>query len=73
MTPKETTLRALHTYKGDDLERAKFAFYMCDERQMQEVWSGNGETRREVLDGHKARRAEVNEAIDWVTTLPEPR
>ena len=67
MTPeiKQTLLRALDHLR-DDLERAKAHFRNCTPEQMQQVWSGNGETRQEVLDGYQQERDRVIAATAWV-------
>lgn len=60
---RATMLAALRQYRGDDLERAKAAFRGCSPEQMQEVWSGNGETRQEVLDEYQNHVDIVDAAV----------
>ena len=44
---------------GDNLYRAKHSFGRCTPEQMNQKWSGNGETRQEVLDQYQSRYDEL--------------
>jgi hypothetical protein len=68
-TTKELVLRALSYMRGDDYERAKRVFSHCTLEQMQEVWSGNGETRQQVLDGYRVRVEAIDTAVAEVKSL----
>lgn len=63
---RKTLLEGLEYLKGDDLERCRNAFRNCTPEQMQRVWSGNGETRQQVLDGYVNHRKKVTDAIEWL-------
>lgn len=60
---KDTIREALKQYRGDDYERVSAAFRACTPAQMQEVWSGNGETRQEVLDGYRNHVKRIETAL----------
>lgn len=71
MTPKtrELALRGLGLLRGENYERARRAFSGCSPDQMQEVWSGNGETRQQVLDGYREYAEAVDAAVKEIGAL----
>lgn len=64
-------IAALEQFRSDDLYRAKSAFRNRTPEQMNEVWSGNGETCAEVLKGYQDREDRVDAAINWIKTIKE--
>ncbi len=66
---KKLVLAGLSNLRGDDYERAERAFRGCTPTQMQEVWSGNGETRQQVLDGYRQHVKAVEAAVAEVKAL----
>lgn len=71
MTPKQMTLKALDQLKGDDAERARWAFRGCSEEEMQLMHGGSGKTRRQILDEYEEHERAVRSAIDWVNRQPD--
>ena len=71
MTPKETVLRALEAMKGDDLERATAYFGRLTEEQLDQEYGASGCTCREIWDGYKKQRQEIETAIKWVEQIKE--
>lgn len=71
MTPKtrELALCGLGVLRSDNYERAKRAFAGYSPAQMQEVWSGNGETRQQVLDGYREQAEAVDAAVKEISAL----
>jgi hypothetical protein len=52
--PKEVILDALQQHKGDELDKE---------------YGQSGRTRRQILNGYKRRRNEIENAILWINTL----
>lgn len=68
-TPKEVIITALNSYKGDDLEHAEMAFKNYTRDQLNKEYGQSGKTCRQVIDGLRKHREEVNNAIVWANTL----
>lgn len=66
---RDLIIAALSACRGDNLERARMAFKGCTEAQMDQVWSGNGETRREVLQVYERYAARVDGAVAAIKAL----
>lgn len=67
--PKEVILWALENAMGDDLERAEIAFKNYTPEQMATEYGQSGKTCQQILDGYRAHREEVENAILWARTL----
>jgi len=67
---KETALRALQQYRGDDHLRAARAFQGMTEMAMVQEHGQSGKTRREILDGYNEHVRKVDEAIAWLKEIP---
>ena len=63
---KETVLRALEAYRGDDLYRATMAFRHCSPAEMEMQYGQSGQTRAAILRGYQEREKAIQEAIAWV-------
>ena len=68
-TSKEVILAALHSYRGDDLERANIAFQNYSAKELDQEYGSSGQTPSAMLQGYKEDRIDINNAIDWVNTL----
>lgn len=68
-TPKQVILNALNCYKGDDLERAELAFKGLPDDMLNSEYGQSGQTCKQILDGYREARAEINNAIMWANTL----
>ena len=67
MTPKEFIRERLISTRGDDLERATFAF---NGTNLDEPCGQSGRTRREILRDYQKDRDQFHAAIDWLDSLP---
>jgi hypothetical protein len=67
--PKEIILDALNRYQGDDLERAEMAFRHLSDKDLDLQHGESGKTRRQILEGYRAERLEIKNAIMWANTL----
>jgi hypothetical protein len=65
MTPKEYAIRLLENARGDDLERARWAFRGLTPMQMAEQHGQSGKTRQEILGGYEAERVRYEAALAW--------
>lgn len=63
---KQLAIRALKRMKGDDLERARFAFKGFTPQQMQQQHGFSGKTRAEILAQYEEADAGIDAAIRWV-------
>lgn len=66
---KELILRALSSYLGDDLYRAKNAFRNCSPKEMNEQYGHSGRTRQEILNEYQKHHDNVQEAIALVKSI----
>jgi hypothetical protein len=64
----QLAMRALESYRGDDLYRARAAFRAFTPEQMQEQHGVSGKTRAEILAGYEAHNAAIDAAMRWVRT-----
>jgi hypothetical protein len=55
--------RAIRSYSGDDLERARRAFRGLSPEEMEELHGESGQTRRQILDGYIRERALATAAM----------
>lgn len=62
-SPREVILVALNNYGSDDLERAEMAFKYYSQEQLNKEYCHSGKTCREILDGYRVHRQEVENAI----------
>lgn len=60
---RETLLRALSQYRGDDLERAQRAFGTTN---LDEQYGQSGRTRRQILAEYQEHADECARARKWV-------
>jgi hypothetical protein len=65
----EFVLRALESYKGDNLERARYAFKGCTPEQMRQEYGQSGQTRAQILEGYEHDRQKWQDAYDWLIRL----
>lgn len=70
-SPKQVILDALQRYKGDDLERAEFAFKNLPDDKLDKEYGQSGQTCREILEGYRQQRAEVENAFLWLNSLQQ--
>lgn len=63
---QKTAIQALENMRGDDLMRARRAFWNCSQEQMHELYGNSGKTRRQILDEYEARESRIDWAIAWV-------
>jgi len=63
---KQLAIKALSQMKGDDLERARFAFRNKTLEQMQEEYWLSGQSCAEILAEYEEYEAKVDAAILWV-------
>jgi hypothetical protein len=66
--PKEVILAALQQYEGDNLERAEMAFKHLTDAELDIQHGESGKTCRQILEGYRTFRAEVENARIWVNT-----
>jgi hypothetical protein len=57
-------------HRGDDLERARWAFQHRTPEQMQELWGQSGRTCQQVLDEYQQHANAVSAALAWVDAQP---
>lgn len=67
---KETILRALESYRGDNLQRARWAFKGLSPDEMAQQYGQSGQTRAELLAGYEAHDQTVSDAVAWVKAQP---
>lgn len=66
---KETIYQALSQMRGDDLERAKRAFWGMSEKQMQEQHGQSGKARSQIVAEYESHNRKVELAEAWVRNL----
>lgn len=75
MTPREKLAKRLLSIvasaQGDDLERAENAFRGMTDGQLDGQYGQSGQTRRQILDDYRQRRAEDKELLDFTKSLLE--
>jgi hypothetical protein len=71
MNPRDELRRIVAYAKGDDLERANFAFASFSEEELDQEHGQSGETRRAVWDSYKRAREEWQAASDLLDRLLE--
>jgi len=64
--PKATIKRALESFRGDDLYRARMAFKTRTPEQMQQPYGQSGQTCAQILEGYQQHDAAVNAALVWL-------
>jgi len=64
--PRDVCIRALETYRGDNLSRARWAFKGTPPEDMQKEYGQSGQTRAAILAGYEQHDSEVAAAIAWV-------
>jgi hypothetical protein len=67
---KNVIFRALESYRGDNLARAKHAFSRCTPEQMGQQYGQSGQTRNEILAGYQEHHDRVTQALREVEALP---
>jgi len=60
---KDTIIRALESFRGDNLARAEQAFHGLSSAQMQQAYGNSGQTRQQIIDGYRAHVQDVDAAI----------
>ena len=70
---RDTILKALFAYRGDDYARVRRAFYDMTPEQMDAPYGRSGETCRQVLARHMAHVDRVDAAAAWVQAQEEAR
>lgn len=65
-TPKQTIMKALQQYRGDDLYRARIAWGALTAAELDEEYGDSGATRREILRSLEEHDREVQDAIEWL-------
>lgn len=63
---QELAIKALLNLKGDETERAEYHFSLCTEKEMNESYTFDGKTRKQLLEIFRERDREYLEAIEWV-------
>jgi hypothetical protein len=63
---KDTIIRSLENYRGDNLERAKRAFRGYTPEQMAQHYGQFDETCQQILDGYQEHRDRVDAALKWI-------
>ena len=63
---KKLAIEALENLRGDDLERMEFASRGRTPKEMQLPYGHSGMTWQQLLDHYRAKRREIDEAIEWV-------
>lgn len=66
---QQLAIQALEQMRGDDLYRARFAFRLCTEKEMDEQWGQSGKTRRELVTEYEQHEAKIESAIYWLKSL----
>jgi hypothetical protein len=70
MTPRELAIKALKQMKGDDLQRARNAFWRyLNSPAMDEQHGESGKTRAQILAEYEQQEAEIEAAIRWVQNV----
>ena len=59
-------IRLLEIAKGDDLQRARFAFRHYSPEEMNKPHGESGKTRAEIIAAYEAHEAKIDSAIAWV-------
>jgi len=64
---KDTLLRALDQYRGDNLARARRAFQGMSDGELEKEYGQSGKSRRQILTEYEHHAAEVAlaEAFVW--------
>lgn len=68
-TVKEFVIDCIKQRRGDDLYRAQSAFANCTPTEMNELYGESGQTRQQIIDGHKAHKQKCDAAIETVKRL----
>lgn len=63
---KQTMLRALAQYEGDNLQRAQAAWRGLSPEEMNKPYGQSGKTRYQILDEYRQHVQDVTKARAWV-------
>jgi hypothetical protein len=67
---KEYVIKAMESYKGDNLERATARFRNLSEQELDSQYGQSGMTCRQIWDEYKEARAAWQKAFDWLNGVP---
>lgn len=63
---KQLAIKALQNMRGDDLYKARVAFYKFTTQQMQEQHGESGMTRAQIIEQYEITNKNIESAIQWV-------
>lgn len=66
---KETIIKALENYRGDNLYRAKAAFKNYTEERLNSEYGESGKTPNEILAGYEKHEANIDAALTWIKEI----
>lgn len=67
---KKKIIELIENSRGDDLERARYAFSGLNEKEMQGMHGQSGKTRAEIFKIYEDHEANINGLIAAVEELP---